>query len=98
MSERLRVQVTVDTDELREWADRHADMGNHGVAHVLYQAAADGESLSEQAIREAVAEERERIATAIEALRPDAAMPSPMSYRDARDDAARIARAGTEEP
>ena len=62
-AERLTVTVTVDTDELREWADRHADMGNHGVAHVLYQAAKDGESLGEQAIREA--EQR----GAVEALR-----------------------------
>ena len=53
MTERIHVMVTVDTDELREWADRHADMGNHGVAHVLYQAAREGESLGEQAIREA---------------------------------------------
>lgn len=49
----LRVKVTVDTDELREWAGRHADAGHHGVAHVLYQAANEGESLTEQALREA---------------------------------------------
>lgn len=53
MTERIHVTVTVDTDELREWADRHADMGHHGVAHVLYKAANDCESLTEQAIREA---------------------------------------------
>lgn len=53
MTERIHVTVTVDTDELREWADRHADMGNHGVAHVLYAAAKNGETLTEQAIREA---------------------------------------------
>lgn len=46
----IPVMVTVDTDELRTWADRHADAGNHGVAHVLYKAAADGESLTEQAL------------------------------------------------
>lgn len=40
------------------------------------------------------ADERERIASAIEALRVDAAMPSPLSYRIARDAAARIARDG----
>lgn len=34
----------------------------------------------------------EQIAQAIEALRPDAAMASPVSYRKGRDDAARIAR------
>lgn len=53
MSETIRVTVAVDTDELRTWADHHADRGHHGVAHVLYKAAIDGESLSEQAIREA---------------------------------------------
>lgn len=52
MSETIRVKVTVDTDELREWAGKHADAGHHGVAHVLYKAADDGESLSEQATRE----------------------------------------------
>ena len=55
----LHVTVEVDTDELRRWADRHADAGNHGVAHVLYKAAKSGESLSEQALRE----------TRVEALR-----------------------------
>ena len=70
MTDRIHVTVTVDTDDLREWADRHADMGNHGVAHVLYQAARDGESLGEQAIREA--EKR----GAVEALRMAATDPS----------------------
>ena len=51
-----RIQVAIDSDELRRWAERHADAGNHGVAHALYAAAADVESLSEQAIREAKAE------------------------------------------
>lgn len=74
MSERISVTVTVNTDELREWADRHADMGNHGVAHVLYAAAKNGETLTEQAIREA--EKR----GAVEALRDMAA--------EFRDDAA----------
>lgn len=59
-AQQVAVKVIVDTDELREWADRHANMGNHGVAHVLYAAARDGESLSERAIREAVQAERER--------------------------------------
>ncbi|GAA1812610.1 hypothetical protein [Nesterenkonia flava] len=48
----INVKVTVDSDELREWAGRHADAGQHGVAHVLFQAAKDAESISEQAIRE----------------------------------------------
>lgn len=48
----INVKVTVDSDELREWAGRHADAGQHGVAHVLFQAAKDAESVSEQAIRE----------------------------------------------
>lgn len=56
MSTPIRVKVTVDTDELREWAGKHADAGHHGVAHVLYKAASDSESLSEQVIREARAE------------------------------------------
>lgn len=56
MGDRITVKVTVDTDELRKWADHHADRGNHGVAHVLYKAASDGESLGEQAIREAKVE------------------------------------------
>lgn len=54
MSDRkIRVTVSVDTDELREWADWHASRGHHGVAHVLYKAADDGEGLGEQALREA---------------------------------------------
>lgn len=55
-TETIRVKVTVDTDELRRWADHHADRGHHGVAHVLYKAAQAGESLTEQALREARAE------------------------------------------
>lgn len=51
--ETITVKVTVDTDELREWAGRHADAGHHGVAHVLYKAAEDGEALTDQALREA---------------------------------------------
>lgn len=51
-TETIRVTVAVDTDELRRWADHHADRGHHGVAHVLYKAASDGESLSEQHDRE----------------------------------------------
>lgn len=35
----LTVTVGVDTDELREWAGKHADAGQHGVAHVLYATA-----------------------------------------------------------
>lgn len=53
---RLPVTVAVDVDELREWAGRHADAGHHGVAHVLYQAAADVESTTAQYEREARAE------------------------------------------
>lgn len=52
---RLAVTVTVDTDDLRKWAEWHADRGHHGVAHVLYKAASEGESLSKQALREAKA-------------------------------------------
>ncbi len=66
ITQRIHVTVEVDTDELRKWADHHADRGHHGVAHVLYKAAGDGESLTEQTIREAVRAERERIAQAIE--------------------------------
>ena len=49
----IYVHVQVDADELRSWAQRHADAGNHGVAHVLYKAAEDVETLTEQALREA---------------------------------------------
>lgn len=66
MTNVIRVTVTVDTDELRRWADRLADAGAHGPAHVLYKAALDGESLTEQALRAARLEERERVARAIE--------------------------------
>lgn len=52
----IHVKVVVDTTELRVWADKLADAGIHGPAHVLYQAAAQGESLTEQAIREAKAD------------------------------------------
>ena len=48
----IRATVTVDVDELREWAGRHAVAGHHGVAHVLYQAAAGVESITEQHDRE----------------------------------------------
>ncbi|MBJ8342809.1 hypothetical protein JGU71_28355 [Antrihabitans sp. YC3-6] len=44
MSETLRVQVVVDTDELRHWAGKHADSGHAGVANVLYEAAKRYES------------------------------------------------------
>lgn len=68
----IHVKVTVDTDELREWAGKHADCGHHGVAHVLYKAARDVESLSEQATREAVAaaiaKERAEWVAKVEAL------------------------------
>ncbi|UVF60403.1 hypothetical protein SEA_MEYRAN_51 [Gordonia phage Meyran] len=36
---RMRVQVAIDVDELRRWAERLAD-SCPGVAHVLYEAAA----------------------------------------------------------
>ena len=48
MSEYIPVQVEISTDELREWAGRHADAGHHGVAHVLYKAAEGIESITEQ--------------------------------------------------
>lgn len=53
MTSTLKVQVAIRSDELREWAGKHADAGHHGVAHVLYQAAEQAESLTEQALREA---------------------------------------------
>lgn len=34
----LSLKVVVDVDELRVWAERHADNGHQGVAHVLYEA------------------------------------------------------------
>ena len=71
-AETIAVKVTVNTDELREWAGKHADFGHHGVAHVLYKAASDGESLTDQAIREAVEQARAEVnagwTAAVEAL------------------------------
>ena len=49
----VKVKIEIDVDELRHWAGKHADAGNHGVAHVLYQAAAEAESLTEQLLGEA---------------------------------------------
>lgn len=40
----IRVTVNVDSDELREWAGRHADAGRSGVAEVLFRAARDIEA------------------------------------------------------
>lgn len=45
-SRTIRVTVEVDTDELREWAGRHADAGRHGVAHALYDAATRYEAMA----------------------------------------------------
>lgn len=70
-SETMHVTVEVDTDELRRWADHHADAGNHGVAHVLYKAAKDGEALSEQALREARVEALREAADEMEAVIAD---------------------------
>lgn len=53
MGEQIQVKVTVDPEELKRWADWHADHHHHGPAHVLYQAAREAESVGEQAIREA---------------------------------------------
>ncbi|WP_152442262.1 hypothetical protein [Rhodococcus ruber] len=39
MPEQTRVQVAIATDELRKWADWHADRGHAGVAHALYRSA-----------------------------------------------------------
>lgn len=52
----------------------------------------DVRALIERHRREAAVETAERIAQAIEALRPDAALASPLSYRAGRNAAARIAR------
>lgn len=52
----IRVKISVDSDELRKWAEWHVDRGHHGVAHVLYKALEGMESLSEQAVREAKAQ------------------------------------------
>lgn len=43
----LRLQVVVDTDDLRHWAEKHSDAGHHGVAAVLFDAA---KSLNSQSI------------------------------------------------
>ena len=49
----VKVKVKVDVDELRHWAGKHADAGHAGVAHTLYKAAEEVESLTEQTLREA---------------------------------------------
>lgn len=36
---RIDVTVAIDTDELRYWAERHADKGHAGVSNVLFEAA-----------------------------------------------------------
>lgn len=68
MSKTLTTTVTVDADELREWAAKHADAGHHGVAHALFKAAEGIESVPEQHEREL----REQIARDIEAMIPGA--------------------------
>lgn len=39
MGQLLRVQVVIDTDELRCWANWHTDRAPAGVAHILHEAA-----------------------------------------------------------
>lgn len=65
----IPVTIEINSDELRKWADKHADAGNHGVAHVLYQAAKGVDSVSEQAIREAKAEALREAVSAADAGR-----------------------------
>lgn len=38
MGETIRLAVTVTDDELRKWAEWHADHNHHGVAAILYAA------------------------------------------------------------
>ncbi|BDB58965.1 MULTISPECIES: hypothetical protein [Rhodococcus] len=38
-SRTIRVQVAMDTDNLRKWAEWHADHGHADVAHALYRSA-----------------------------------------------------------
>lgn len=88
----IPVTVTVDTGELREWAQRHADAGHHGVAHVLYQAAEGIESIPEQHDREL----REQVAREIEAAAKarrtsaDATAAARGGRRDVHADAVRL--------
>lgn len=35
----IRVQVAMNTDNLRKWAEWHADHGHHDVAHALFRSA-----------------------------------------------------------
>lgn len=44
----IHLTVTINSDDLRRWADRHADAGHHGVAHVLYQAANEAAGITAQ--------------------------------------------------
>ncbi|NKT69474.1 hypothetical protein GS860_16080 [Rhodococcus hoagii] len=39
MSERIPVTVSIDTDEVRKWADKHADAHHPGIAMLLWDAA-----------------------------------------------------------
>lgn len=62
----IHLTVTINSDDLRRWADWHADAGHHGVAHVLYQAANDAAGITAQhdaevaakALREAAVDPR----------------------------------------
>ena len=44
----IHLTVTINSDDLRRWADWHADAGHHGVAHVLYQAANEAAGITAQ--------------------------------------------------
>ena len=101
-SKSLRVTVEVDTDDLRHWADKHADAGHHGVAHVLYAAAKDGETLSEQVARERDEARAERDAARealarVEALADEWERPGP-KVQGSPEDAAAALRAALAQP
>lgn len=38
MKQTIHIQVVVDLNDLRKWADWHVDHNHHGVAAVLYDA------------------------------------------------------------
>ncbi len=82
---RLPVQVTIDVDELRTWAQRHANAGNAGVAHVLLKAAEGIESVTEQHDREVREQERARIAREIQERLTERAQQQPKVCDDSTE-------------
>lgn len=67
----IHLTVTIDSDDLRRWADWHADAGHHGVAHVLYQAANEAAGITAQHDAEVAAKALRDAADELEAVLGD---------------------------